>query len=315
MACDGNTFITGPEARIIARDSVTIFKEICAIQQAILEAISGCPPPGKYSVVIPQPVYADPPPPITATGAGMLSSTVRYTVASATVLSAGDGYPVSTTVNAIFSDPTATEATLGAALTDGDAIIAIPIVDGGTGYIGGETVVIGDQGSGGTGATAVVSMVTPLTGEIIQITVTNGGTGYTITGEAALLPRPNTTALGTVVTDATGNVIAGSTVTITNPGAGYLNAPTLTVENPLGPFEPPVIYLPITPMTTTLDIDPVDGRPDSWMYYETHVGQLDSPEIEDQLAFVQKFFTDLGYIIELQVNPLTMNTLQWYLKW
>lgn len=312
--CDSNNFITAPEARIIARDSVTIFKEICAIQQAILEAISGCPPPGKYSVVVPSPVYAEPPQPIDATGTSSIDLVSR-TVAAAVTTTAGDGYPVSTPVPAIFTAPTTQTALLGTAVSDGDAITGIVILDGGTGYIGGENILVDDLGSGGTGAIAEVTMVSPLEGVVLQVTVINGGTGYTTNGKGVINPPVTTTALGTVETDATGNIIPGQTVTITNPGAGYNTAPSFIVENPLGPFPDNVTFEPVTPMTTTLDIDPVDGRPDSWMYYESFVGQLDSPEIEDQLNFVQKYFTDLGYLTTIQVNPHTMNTIQWQLSW
>ena len=136
MGCETNKFLTGPEARMIARNSVVVFKEICAIQQSILEAINNCPGPGKYSTIVPE-----------------------Y-------------------------------------ITDG-----------------------------------------------------------------------------------------------------------MTEE-----------YLPDTPMTSTLDTDS-SGSPDSINYYLTHTNQRISLEISDQLSFVQKYFTDLGYNIQIQVNPRTMNTLQWYIMW
>lgn len=314
MTCGDNSFITGPEARIIARDNVTIFKEICAIQQAILAAISNCPGPGKYSTLVPQPIYAQPPQPINATGTSTID-TVSRTVVAGIVTVAGDGYDPLVPQNVIFNSPNGKTALLGTALTDGDAIVAITILDGGTGYAGGEAVTIDNLGSGGTGATAIVTMVSPAEGAVLAVTVTVGGTGYVTNGVGVIAAPPNTTALGTVTPDANGDILPGFTVTMTNPGASYTFDPTFVVENSLGPFPDNVTFEPVTPMTTTLDIDPVDGRPDSWMYYEVHVGQLDSPAIQDQLTFVLNYFTGLGYNIQIQVNPITMNTIQWSIRW
>ena len=70
-----------------------------------------------------------------------------------------------------------------------------------------------------------------------------------------------------------------------------------------------------SPMTTQDDIDPVDGNPDSIQYYKVFAEIEDGREIQDQLDFVERYFTNLGYNVQLQINPSTENTLQWVLLW
>jgi len=148
MACDNNSFITGPEARIIARDYVTIFEEICALQQAILEAINSCSGPSAYSVVVPSSVLADPLNPVEATGFATLPlNPIDRSITDANVLTSGTLYGSDIDANVVFDSPNVTHALLGAAHSDGDIITDVVILDGGIGYIGGELVTIESLGS------------------------------------------------------------------------------------------------------------------------------------------------------------------------
>ena len=114
--------------------------------------------------------------------------------------------------------------------------------------------------------------------------------------------------------DLSGDVLPGYSVTIINPGKGYTVAPSFIVENPNGTPLPNTLYLPITPMTTTLDNND-DGLPDSHMYYMAHIDKTTKSVYSDQLAYVEKYFADLGYNVQLQINPSTMQTLQWAISW
>lgn len=309
--------MTGAEARIVARDSVTIFSETTAIQMAILAAVNNCTTPGAFSTTVPEMIVANPLNPVEATITpviDLLATTPAWDILSATATVAGTGYAPATTLPVVFAAPTATQAIFGSASTDGNSITGISILNGGSGYVVGELITITDLGSGGTGATAMVATVSPATGIITSVTIVTSGTGYTSNGAATIAAPSMITAQGTITTDANGDIPVGTVVTMTVLGAGYITNTAFTFTNPLGPFPGNVTFLPVSPMTTTVDSNN-DGRPDSWMYYEVHVGLLTDPVISDQLAFVKSYFAGLGYNIQLQVNPHTMNTLQWQLIW
>lgn len=104
-------------------------------------------------------------------------------------------------------------------------------------------------------------------------------------------------------------------------GAGKYETiiPSEIITSTPNPTPPPEfiedsVFLPVTIMTSTLDSDN-DGEPDSILYYKTFVDQIDNPAISDQLEYVKRHFTGLGYTIKIQVNPVTMNTIQWVIKW
>ncbi|QCG76120.1 hypothetical protein Cassandra_0036 [Pseudomonas phage Cassandra] len=61
-----------------------------------------------------------------------------------------------------------------------------------------------------------------------------------------------------------------------------------------------------TPITNdTLDED----------YYKVFMKQKTDRAITDQFEFITQYFTDLGYVIKLQLNPNTQSSLQWYITW
>lgn len=70
-------------------------------------------------------------------------------------------------------------------------------------------------------------------GQVKWVSITAGGTGYSASDavEFTAAPAKGVTATGTLVVDGTGKV---TEVKITNPGAGYINAPTLTVTTATG---------------------------------------------------------------------------------
>lgn len=53
----------------------------------------------------------------------------------------------------------------------------------------------------------------------------------------------------------------------------------------------------------------------STVYYNVFNGVTDDPTKLDQLNYVKQYFLDLGYGVNIRVNSVTNNTLNWYLTW
>lgn len=74
-------------------------------------------------------------------------------------------------------------------------------------------------------------------GSVSSITIVNGGTGYL----AALVQLSAPEVDGGVQATATATVVAGvvTEIVVTNPGSGYLIAPTVSITSSGSPFDPP----------------------------------------------------------------------------
>ncbi len=104
------------------------------------------------------------------------------------------------------------------ATVSGNAVTALTLTNGGSGYTVAPAVVL--SGGGGSGATATATISG---GVVTGFTVTNGGSGYTSAPTVVL-------ALGYFAT-ATATVSGGAitTMTVTNGGSNYTTAPSVVV--------------------------------------------------------------------------------------
>ncbi len=59
----------------------------------------------------------------------------------------------------------------------------------------------------------------------------------------------------------------------------------------------------------------IETHNSGYIYYQVFSDQVTDREIDDQIQFVLDYFTQLGYNIKAQQNPLTQNTLQWHIMW
>ena len=50
-------------------------------------------------------------------------------------------------------------------------------------------------------------------------------------------------------------------------------------------------------------------------YFDTWNNSRDDRQKTLQMAKVVQYFSDLGYTIERQINPVTQTTFQWVLAW
>lgn len=106
------------------------------------------------------------------------------------------------------------------ATISGGAVVAITVVDAGSGYTTAPSITFS---SGAAAATAVVA-----TGQVNSITLTNAGTGYTSPPTVTISAPPSgttATAIASLSTFATGTV----SIVVTNGGTGYSNAANTVV--------------------------------------------------------------------------------------
>ncbi|MEI7555199.1 hypothetical protein [Candidatus Chlorohelix sp.] len=106
------------------------------------------------------------------------------------------------------------------------AIGSFKLLSGGAGYTQPPTV--GFSGGGGSGA-AATAYLSPTSVKVQTYTVTNGGTGYTSAPTVGFTGGGGSGAVATATLSSGGSL---SGITITNGGSGYNRAPTITVSAP-----------------------------------------------------------------------------------
>lgn len=276
MSCDNSsssanpttTFPNAAQMGLLSSNLPVVWKEICAIQQQILEASSQCQPGGgKMCVTVggttPMTFVSgvesitvtnggsgyetDEPhlivvPPVGSLGAGAELDIVTNggSILSVSVTNAGSGYqPISATMSV------SSVAGLGAVLeplVDGSGkIVYVNIADGGSGYTVDDTVTASRAVLPNPAYVNAVFKITSvgITGEILEVAILNSGSGYqpsvatvqVVSSLNNLLPYPLGTGFSaTVITDVLGAV---TQVIVTNTGVGYANFPPyLVISNP-----------------------------------------------------------------------------------
>jgi len=159
------------------------------------------------------------------------SGTSGY-VSNLTLSQQGSGYTIVPTVSFSGGGGAGATATAQITLTGGE-ITSINVDQAGSGYSEAPTVVLTGDGNGAT-ATANISLTG---GGIDTITVTNGGAGY----NPLNLPAITFTGGGGNSAAATAIVENGEVTgtTITNPGVGYTEAPTILIASATAPVNNP----------------------------------------------------------------------------
>jgi hypothetical protein len=151
-------------------------------------------------------------------------------VGSIGVVNRGSGYTSAPTV--IISAPTQTggvNANATATLTTGGGgtISSVFVSNAGSGYINAANTTITFAGGGGSGATAVASLVTFATGTV-SISVIDGGAGYTNAANTVISITGGGGTGATAQAIVTGNVV--TSVVMINAGTGYTNSANLVVS-------------------------------------------------------------------------------------
>ena len=190
-------------------------------------------------------------------GAGAAATAVMNSyVADIVILNGGTGYT---------SPPTVTLSNEATAMSNlaGSVVASLIVLNNGEGYTTPPSVTL--SGGGGTGAAGYAEISG---GRVVNIVLTNGGTGYTSAPTVTLVDNPNATqqptatavltngVVSSITIDTAGGMLSNtpvvsfsggggtgakavafltskvSSVTVTNGGAGYTSAPTVTIPHP-----------------------------------------------------------------------------------
>ena len=166
---------------------------------------------------------------------------------------AGTGFTENEALIFTDSDGNVLNASGTASEVDGnDGLVSIALTSGGSGYLADLTNIVVTSAGGGTGAVASASLSTEAQaysvvlsdalrssfGRVESISLASGGTGYN-SGSLpnVILSAPTDTS--SVKVTATADAIVDSDglitgFTITNPGSGYVSAPTVAIDAPGG---------------------------------------------------------------------------------
>ena len=319
MSCTASGFLPAADARLKGRNDRVIYAEICAIEQMILDALNNCTTTAPMDIVI----------------NGGTPITSPDGISEINIVDAGSEY--------IESSPTVTITStngtgfVGTAIVDPSTgeVLGFNITDRGQGYQAGDVVTV-THAAGATGVTFVgeVSVVSEpasfgvgyssafsqpngnsqtssaVAGEVLGISITNGGTNYLDTPYVTVIDPEGSGSgfVGTIALDPTDNSIAS--ITIVNAGRNYSPNSTAVIVGDVAVTGTQAIITTTTQssMFQGLSVDPV-------YYYQVWAGLVDDKAVMLQIDTIQKYFTDLGYNFIINVNPTTMDTLQWYISW
>lgn len=319
MSCDSGSFLSATDAQTGSRDYSTIFKEICAIQQAILLSVSNhtriatvpnmtSSSPATYAwqaVAVPKTnvngtVYLQTAPPSSAFAGDIWISPSPTGTIWHTAAKAATTFALTTT----YANGTAgVGATLTATANGAIILDAITLSVNDRILVKNQTL---PQENGIYVVTATGDISNPFVltratdldapSEVVNAAIfvengtVNSNTGW-IVSSAVNVMGTDPLLWGILVTTTTGLLYTKI----------YTNTAPLTTDV-------------ITPMTTVADANS-DGKPDSYIYYDVVNSIITDISIQDQIDYVTKYFTDLGYTVQLLNNPATNSTLQWKITW
>lgn len=203
------SFLKAGDARFLARNHSIIWREICGIQEAILDAIED----HEYDVIV--------------NGGTPMTST--QSILSVSVTNGGAGYDVvsaTATIDANGTDGVDAEVE---PIVTGTTITGFSVLNGGSDY----QPISATATVGGAGSDAVVTPIVNSAGVITAVIVNSAGTGYSI-GDPIAFTHPSGVGAAAAVSivNGSGGVLA---VSVTNGGSGYGVARAIvTVSHPTG---------------------------------------------------------------------------------
>lgn len=291
MSCSASGFLSAADARLKSRNDKAIYGEICAVENQLLDAMCNCSGTA----------------PLSTTVSGGTPVTSPKGITGITILLGGSGYVEdSPVVSDLSSTGTGLDANAVVDSSNG-MIIGFTYTARGINYLVGDSIAVSHpSGSTGVDFEGTVASV-GANGEVNGITISVAGDGYLDTPYVKIIDPVSGGSgfIATLVLDSSGTV---TDIDIVNGGRGYsANATAIIVGTATTQS---AILSTQTEASTYLDlnIDPT-------YYYKVWAGLVDDVAVKLQIDIIRKYFTDLGYNFIVQVNPSTMNTLQYQISW
>lgn len=291
--CNNNSsggFLSAAQAATIAKTNKAVYREISLLQEAILDALSGCSTTtGCHTKQL------------CITVAGTTPMTFFSTITSATVTEPGSGY-FDVIATAEASDITGIDATFDVNVSDEGVITSIDVITPGSGYSVDATIsVIHPHGTGFTGNLLIID------GAVVGVEVVTGGINYGV-----VLPVVELQNIGNgsnasleITIGASGEI---TDITVTDPGFNY-SQDTVAVIVPaavgIGSGAEIALTVSVSPMPEV----------DANQYFLYLDDQTNTCNVASDISQVITYFRNKGYFIEAKINPITGSTMLWEICW
>jgi hypothetical protein len=290
-SCSASGFLTAADARLKSRNDKVIYGEISAIENQLLDAMCNCDATAPLSLLI----------------NGGTPITSPNGISDIIVLDGGLGYTESSPT--VVDSSVTGSGLLATALVDlsTGGIIGFSYDNRGNNYVIGDAIIVA-HANGATGVNFEGNVASVgNNGEVQGINIIVSGTGYLDTPYVNIVDPSSggSDFLASVALDINGTI---TTIDIINSGIGYsANATAVVVGDTSGT---------VAILSTQAEASKhIDLNLDPTYYYKVWAGLIDNTAVKLQLDTVQKYFTDLGYNFIIQVNPTTMDTLQYQISW
>jgi hypothetical protein len=275
--CTISGFLNSSQLTSIGRNHSVVFQEICKIQSALLSHFS-CGNATSTEVIV----------------AGNTPMTHIGKILEVCLVSGGYGYEtVQPTLT--VDDLSGTGAAFQVIADELGTITSVNVISSGSGYSVSPVYTLTHP----TGTGALLELVVAA-GEIASVSVISGGIDYLTYEPVAVVQGSGT---GGSISWNINSVFSFENLSVLSSGFGYS---TDTVVNFV-----PAINLLGTGASATLKLDSDGFNTNSNLYYRQFTGIDDNILIQDQLNSVLGYFRNLGYAIDILVNPETMSTIMW----
>lgn len=187
------------------------------------------------------------------------------------------------------------------------AISSITIDDPGNDYVARPNITI-------PGANAYALLAAT---EIATVYVSNGGSAYT--SNPILTWNPGAHQIGdySIPSVRTTRGFSLEQINVVAPGGGYDTIPSIQIAAPSTGGTQAQATAVISSGSGTLTLQRYSTAQDYYLVYknQTPSSSLLSRPYTDRMDAVVKYFTDLGYTIVREANPVSHNTFQWHVLW
>lgn len=222
-------------------------------------------------------------------------------------------------VDIIVTDPGSGYTSAPQVIVDGNAtaiallaptsIESISVINSGSGYTSPPLVAF-SQGD-------AVARCVMLPVGINHVTVTNGGENYITNPVLVLQPGLAQVGSPTMPIARINRSFGVLGVNVVTTGSGYTSVPTIEFGLPSAGGVQAQATAIISTGSGIFTITPYGASRDYYLVWQNNAPS--SPLLvrpyQDQMSAVIKYFTDLGYTITRETNPVSTNTFQWRVLW